>query len=100
MPLAGRKFTWSNNQVKAVISRIDWFLPSKEWEKHFAGAIQLALRQIVSDHCPIKLFSIAVDWGPKSFRFENYWFGGSSTRTSLLRPRMVESDGSEQLFWF
>lgn len=39
MPLVGRKFTWLNNQVGSAMSRIDRFLVSRDWEEHFAGAI-------------------------------------------------------------
>ena len=33
----------------------------------------MALPRLISDHCPIKLSSSSVDWGPKPFRFENCW---------------------------
>lgn len=39
MPLCGSKYMLSN----ASMSRIDWLLVSKDWEEHYASAIQLAL---------------------------------------------------------
>lgn len=73
LPLVGRKFTWTNNQAMAAMSRIDRFLFSKEWEVHFSGVSQVALPRVISDHCPIKLCPNVVNWGPKPFRFENCW---------------------------
>lgn len=55
------------------MSRIDRFLLSKEWDEHFCGVIQVALQRIISDHSPIKLSSVTADWGPRPFRFENFW---------------------------
>eukprot|EP00268_Persea_americana_P061285 TRINITY_DN7726_c0_g3_i1.p1 TRINITY_DN7726_c0_g3~~TRINITY_DN7726_c0_g3_i1.p1 ORF type:complete len:328 (-),score=59.63 TRINITY_DN7726_c0_g3_i1:2474-3457(-) len=46
------------------MSRIDMFLLSKEWDDHFVGVIQVALPRSISDHCPIKLCSNSIDWGP------------------------------------
>lgn len=43
MPLVGRRFTWTNNQEMAVISRIDWFLIFDEWEDHFLIMNQVEL---------------------------------------------------------
>lgn len=73
MPLIGSKFTWSNNQDKATLCRIDQFLLLKEWDEHFDGAIQMALSSGISNHKPIMLNTEKVDWGPKPFRFENSW---------------------------
>lgn len=35
--------------------------------------MQVSLPQLISDHCPINLYSNGVDWGPKPFRFEKCW---------------------------
>lgn len=60
----------ANNQVRVVMSRIDRFLLSKEWDEHFLGAFHLAFPRIVLDHRPIRLSLNMVDWGPMP-RFEN-----------------------------
>ena len=49
------------------------FLLSKEWDDHFVGVIQVVVPRLISDHCRIKLCSNSIDWGPRSFRFENCW---------------------------
>lgn len=61
LPLLGRKFTWSNNQERVAMSRIDRFLLSKEWDEHFVGAISTALSTLISDHSPIKLGMSTLD---------------------------------------
>lgn len=73
LPLGGRRFTWTNNQERVAMSRIDHFMLSKEWKDHFPVVIQVALPIMLSDHCPIKLSTKAMDWGPIPFRFENCW---------------------------
>ena len=73
LPFTGLKLTWSNNQERLAMSRIDCFFVSKEWEESFVAAIQTALPRGTSDHRPIKLSSNEVDWGPRPFRFENCW---------------------------
>lgn len=55
------KFTWSTKQDRVVLSRIDRFLFSKDWEDHFVGAIQFALSRSLSNHRPIKLFTEEMD---------------------------------------
>lgn len=42
MPLSGSKYMWSNDQERTSMSKIDWFLVTKDWEEHYASAIQLA----------------------------------------------------------
>lgn len=61
LPLLGGKFTWSNNQERVAMSRIDRFLLSKEWDEHFVGAISTALPKLISDHSPIKLGMSTLD---------------------------------------
>lgn len=73
LPLVGRKFTWTNNQAMAAMSRIDRFLFSKEWEVHFSGVSRVATPRFILDRCPIKSCPNVVNWAPKPFRFENYW---------------------------
>ena len=48
-------------------------LLSKEWDEHYISVIQEALPRLISYHCPIKLSSNSIDWGPRPFRFNNCW---------------------------
>ncbi|XP_028120245.1 uncharacterized protein LOC114317682 [Camellia sinensis] len=72
IPMAGRKYTWCNNQESARWSRIDRFLLDPEWMVSFNIKLW-GLPKIVSDHCPILLMEDERDWGPKPFRFLNAW---------------------------
>lgn len=42
--------------------------------EQFYGLFQVALPRMLSDHRPVKLATIKVDWGPRPFRVENCWF--------------------------
>lgn len=56
------------------MSRIDWFLVSKDWEIIFSsGMAQVAFARVLSDDRPIKLSPTGVNWGPKPFRFKKFW---------------------------
>ncbi|KAK8701323.1 hypothetical protein V6N13_019711 [Hibiscus sabdariffa] len=46
---------------------------SPEWVEKFCGLEQFILQRGISDHAPVRLTSGVVDWGPKPFRFLNYW---------------------------
>ncbi|KAF5471907.1 hypothetical protein F2P56_008670 [Juglans regia] len=52
LPLAGGPATWSNNQTW---TRLDRFLISPEWERHFSDVWQKRLVRLASDHWPILL---------------------------------------------
>lgn len=73
LPFSGEKLTWSNKQERAIMTWIDRFLSSLDWEEHFPGVIQAALGRGLSDHMPIKLSTELVDWGHRPFRFKNSW---------------------------
>jgi hypothetical protein len=66
LPLLARRFTWIHANGLSM-SRIDRCLVSLEWLEVWV------LPRDVSDHCPIVLKHSNLDWGPKPFRFNNYW---------------------------
>ena len=56
-----------------MLSRIDRFLLSVEWEDHFQGVHQVPLPKITSNHFPILLRVREVSRGRRPFKFENMW---------------------------
>ena len=54
-PLEGCRFMWSGHWEVPVISRIDRFLFSGDWEDHFQGLHRVILPKVTSDHFPILL---------------------------------------------
>ena len=43
------------------------------WISHWPDSSQHVLQRDFSDHCPIILKTMMVDWGPKSFRVVDWW---------------------------
>ncbi|XP_020234693.1 uncharacterized protein LOC109814631 [Cajanus cajan] len=72
VPLIGRSFTWYRPNGRAK-SKIDRIFVSRDWFDQWPGSIQMVLDRNISDHCPILLKNVEVDWGPKPFRFLDCW---------------------------
>ncbi|KAB1669795.1 hypothetical protein ES319_1Z009700v1 [Gossypium barbadense] len=72
LPLVGKKFTWYEPDNKK--SRLDRFLVEEHWLIQIKDLQQLGLKRSVSDHIPILLADVEIDWGPKPFKFINGWF--------------------------
>ena len=77
--LLGRKFTWYHSNGVAM-SRIDRALISEDWRDLWGNVVFWALLRDVSDHCPVLLKVEANDWGPKPFRFNNYWLQNNNLK--------------------
>ena len=73
LPLQGDDFTWSRCDEVSASSRLDRFLISLDWEKHFINAIQKRLPRPLSDHFPICLENGTFQRGRIPFKFENMW---------------------------
>ena len=68
-PSQGR-FTWFRGNSKSKLDRL--FITS-EWISAFPSLAVSILKRSLSDHSPI-LASVSIkNWGPKPFRFLNYW---------------------------
>ncbi|WJX17552.1 hypothetical protein P8452_07455 [Trifolium repens] len=70
--LLGRRFTWYQPNGRAM-SRLDRILISDEWANRWGNCSLWALPRDVSDHCPLILKYLQEEWGPKPFRFKNFW---------------------------
>ena len=81
----GRKFTWYHASGLAM-SRIDRVLISDGWSSGWGVASLWVLPITISDHCPLVLKYGNTDWGPKPFRFNNFWL-----KNKLFKKMVEES---------
>ncbi|WJX66218.1 hypothetical protein P8452_50797 [Trifolium repens] len=83
LPLLGRKFTWM--QPNGIcMSRLDRVLVSHNWNDLWGNVSLWGLKRDVSDHCPLIVKYDGHDWGPKPFRFNNFWLNNKAF------PKLVE----------
>ncbi|XVE89928.1 hypothetical protein DITRI_Ditri20bG0035500 [Diplodiscus trichospermus] len=73
LPLIEGKFTWSSNRTTPTCSRLDRFLLAAEFVSKFPNLRQKVGPKSLSDHNLILLEVEEVNWGPKPFKFFNYW---------------------------
>ncbi|XP_057444859.1 uncharacterized protein LOC130737106 [Lotus japonicus] len=76
LPLTNAEFTWFSSRNGGIWSRIDRWLISEDILQELEGINQSAECWGLSDHRAITLEMWAVDFGPKPFRFYNYWMLG------------------------
>ncbi|KAK2413305.1 hypothetical protein QL285_036031 [Trifolium repens] len=84
LPLFGRTFTWTHPNGVSM-SKLDRFLISDGWAGRWQNPVVWALPRDVSDHCPIVLRYSDVDWGPRPFRFKNYWIQNSAFKDLVTK---------------
>ncbi|KAK2426239.1 hypothetical protein P8452_40952 [Trifolium repens] len=83
MPLVGRTFTWFHPNGISM-SRLDRLLLSSSWADVWGVPTVWVLSRDVADHCPLVLKYSNSDWGPKPFRFNNFWLQNSSFNHLVL----------------
>ncbi|XVF18957.1 hypothetical protein REPUB_Repub11eG0068800 [Reevesia pubescens] len=71
IPLIGKKFTWFGREKKR--SKLDRFLISEDLFAGFPNLVVKALNKNLSDHVPLVLQWHCRNWGPKPFRYFNWW---------------------------
>ena len=71
--LNGRRFTWSNEQDRLTLTRIDRLLCTPDWELAFPTCFLHSLPSLMSDHTPLLLQGEIKHYKNPSFRFENFW---------------------------
>lgn len=82
-PLINGFYTWSNLREKPVLSRLDKFLYSPNWEQRFSSHQCRILTRITSDHFLVILEAPSVPWGPSPFRFNNLWIKEDNFNTII-----------------
>jgi hypothetical protein len=84
MPLIGRRFTWFHpNGI--TMSRLDRVLLSHDWSANWGNPHVWALSRDVSDHCPLVVRYSFSDWGPKPFRFNNFWLHNKKFKELVIK---------------
>nr|GEV16929.1 retrovirus-related Pol polyprotein from transposon TNT 1-94 [Tanacetum cinerariifolium] len=68
VPAGGYSFTWSHKSASKM-SRFDRFLVSKNLQRWCPNISSVILDRYVSDHRPIILRELSIDYGPTPFRF-------------------------------
>nr|GEV61148.1 RNA-directed DNA polymerase, eukaryota [Tanacetum cinerariifolium] len=71
--LEGFSFTWSHPSATKM-SKLDRFLVSDDIISLFPSITAICLDRHLSDHRPILLCDIQLDFGPTPFRFYHSWF--------------------------
>ncbi|GJY28670.1 RNA-directed DNA polymerase, eukaryota [Tanacetum coccineum] len=73
VPMAGCSFTWVHKSASKM-SKLDRFLISEGLLELCPNISAITLDRYLSDHRPILLREILVDYGPVPFWFYHYWF--------------------------
>ena len=71
--LNGRHFTWSNEQDRPTLTRIDRLLCIPDWELTFPTYFLHSLPSLMSDHMPLLLHGEIEHYKNPSFGFEIFW---------------------------
>ncbi|WJX96923.1 hypothetical protein P8452_78057 [Trifolium repens] len=72
LPITGRQFTWFHSNG-FTMSRLDRVMVSTDWPRFWGNPTVWVGPRDVSDHRPLILRYDTADWGPKPFRFNNFW---------------------------
>ncbi|GKB29112.1 putative RNA-directed DNA polymerase, eukaryota, reverse transcriptase zinc-binding domain protein, partial [Tanacetum coccineum] len=72
-PSGGYSFTWSHNSASKM-SKLDRFLVSDNLQRTCPNLSSLTLDRFLSDHRPILLRELNIDYGPTPFHFFHNWF--------------------------
>ena len=74
LPLAGGKFTWSNNRSNPTLEKLDRVLISSSWEVEFPLCNLRKIPRYMSDHNPLIVRTdLHQQIGFRPFCFENSW---------------------------
>ncbi|GJS23933.1 RNA-directed DNA polymerase, eukaryota [Tanacetum coccineum] len=90
LPLEGYSFTWAHKSA-AKMSKLDRFLVSEGLCSIFPSLSAICLDRHLSDHRPILMREVVVDYGPTPFRIFNSWFSKAGF------DKMVESSWNNSL---
>nr|GEV05557.1 RNA-directed DNA polymerase, eukaryota [Tanacetum cinerariifolium] len=90
LPLEGYSFNWAHKSA-AKMSKLDRFLVFEGLCSIFPSLSAICLDRHLSDHRPILMRELVVDYGPTPFRIFNSWFSKEGF------DKMVESSWNNSL---
>ncbi|GJY22284.1 RNA-directed DNA polymerase, eukaryota, partial [Tanacetum coccineum] len=73
VPSGGYSFTWVHKSATKM-SKLDRFLISEDLMSKCPNVSSIILDKFLSDHRPILLRELSLDYGPLPFRFFHHWF--------------------------
>ncbi|XVE88638.1 hypothetical protein DITRI_Ditri19aG0085600 [Diplodiscus trichospermus] len=73
LPLLGGRYTWCNNRSEPTFCKFDRFLLDPKFLAKFPSLVQKTWPRSLSDHHPISLREEVMNWGPRPFKFFNFW---------------------------
>lgn len=95
LPVLGKKISWFSSDG-ILMSRLDMILISEGLVDKWKVSPQWIGDRDISDHCPVWLKGSCVDWGPKSFKFNNWNEVLPGTPTPFENETMTrESDSKD-----
>ncbi|KAK2648435.1 hypothetical protein Ddye_015924 [Dipteronia dyeriana] len=94
LPLQGMAFTWSNNRENESWARLNRFLCDPIFLSWFPKLVQKGLGRSLSDHNPVILGELEVDWGPKPFHFWIAWLEDNKLMVDVRKKWMNCQSGS------
>jgi hypothetical protein len=75
-----------------LINQFERILLSNDWLASWGSPVVWVANRDVSDHCPIILKYHNDDWGPKPFRFNNFWL-----KNKQFKAVVVNAWNSQQI---
>lgn len=90
--MGGKRFT-RMNKFGSQLSKIDQILVSSHFVSKWPNAQLVALPRELSDHCPLVLKCLSMDFGPTPFKFYNSWLAHKDL-PSLVKNSWEDSSSS------
>jgi hypothetical protein len=81
-----KNFTWTNNQDRLTMAKIDRVFVITDWEAAFPLARVKALERPPSDHNPLLInLGVNTHFGKKKFRFEKWWLENENFKDLVIK---------------
>jgi hypothetical protein len=92
--MTGGSFTFISDNTEVKMSKLDRFLVCDRFWNRWPEASSSVIPKGPSDHCPIVLSCISLDFGPIPFKFFNSWIGSSELNGIMAEAANTTLQGS------